>query len=187
VTFRRVPPDLNALLGALDARGVLFVVTGSVAALLHGLSLEPGDLDITPSLDRENLERLARSLDDLRARLDPDEPFGRWETDAQGERRWVTFEPTDADREGRARWRPDPAEISTFDHVLQTRHGTLDVVPVLSGTYEELRPRAIEVDVNGRRVRVESIADQLATLTVPRRQKDIERVRGLRTLQRAIG
>lgn len=187
MTFRRVSPDVNALLEALDARGVLFVVTGSVAALLHGLKIEPGDLDITPSLDRENLERLTRALDDLRARLDPDEPFGRWEMGAQGERQWVTFEPTVADREGRARWRPDPAQVSTFDHLLQTRHGTLDVVPVLSGTYEELHPRAIEVKVNGRRVYVESIADQLATLTVPRRQKDIERVRGLRALQRAMG
>ena len=48
------PPDLAALLAALDATGVLYLVTGSVAALLHGVPLKPGDLDVTPALATGN-------------------------------------------------------------------------------------------------------------------------------------
>lgn len=62
MSFHRVPPNVAALLNVLDAHRVLYVVTGSAAALLHGVPVEPGDLDVTPALDRENLERLAVAL-----------------------------------------------------------------------------------------------------------------------------
>ena len=176
---------MTALLEVLDRHRVLYVVTGSVAALLHGVALRPGDLDVTPALDRDNLERLALALDELGARQYRDEPFGRWEAGDDGERRWIEFEPTAADREARARWRPDPADVATFDHLLWTRYGALDVVPEIAGTYEELRPRAVPIEFDGRSVWVESAGDLLATLTVPRRQNDAERVHALRAVQRA--
>jgi hypothetical protein len=175
---------VSGLLAVLDAYDVWYVVTGSVAALLVGVVVEPGDLDVTPAGDGANLERLGQALEDLDARQYPDEPFGRWAISEDGERRWVEFEPTDADRTARAAWRPDPADIASFDHLLQTRLGTLDVVPEIAGTYEELRDRALPVDVEGRTVWVESVADQLATLTVPRRGKDRDRVQRLREIQR---
>jgi hypothetical protein len=181
--FRRDPPDVVALLRVLGAHGVRHVVTGSVAALLHGVTLEPGDLDVTPALDVDNLERLARALEELEAAQYPDEPFGRWEIGDDGERHWATFEPTEADRQARAAWRPDPNDPDSFDHLLRTRHGTLDVVPHVAGTYDDLRASASPVDGD---VWVESIADQLATLTVPRRKKDAARVQALRALQRAV-
>ena len=78
----------------------------------------------------------------------------------------------------------DPTDIAAFDHLLQTRLGTLDVVPEIAGTYEKLRDRALPVDLEGRTVWVESVADQLATLTVPRRGKDRDRVQRLREIQR---
>lgn len=172
------------MLAVLDAHDVRYVVTGSAAALLHGVALTPGDLDVTPSLDRENLERLTQALHELEARQYPDEPFGRWELGDGGVHRWVAFEPTPADREARSLWRPDPADVASFDHLLWTHHGTLDIVPEVAGRYEALRPRAVPIDVEGRRVWVESVADQLATLTVPRRRKDADRVAALRALQR---
>ena len=175
---------MTGLLAVLDAYDVRYVVTGSVAALLLGVVVEPGDLDVTPAGDRGNLERLGQALEDLDARQYPDEPFGRWTISEDGERRWVEFEPTDADRRARAAWSPDPTDIAAFDHLLQTRLGTLDVVPEIAGTYEELRDRALPVDLEGRTVWVESVADQLATLTVPRRGKDRDRVKRLREIQR---
>jgi hypothetical protein len=178
--------SVTALLEVLDSQGVRYVVTGSVAALLHGVELSPGDLDITPALDRENLERLARALHDLGARRYPDEPFGRWEASDEGEQRWVEVEPSAADREARAQWRPDAADARSFDHLLLTRHGALDVVPEIAGRYDDLRARAVLVEVGGRTAWVESIADLLATLTVPRRRNDAERVHALRALQRAV-
>jgi hypothetical protein len=45
--------------------------------------------------------------------------------------------------------------------------------------------RAVPLDIDGLRVWVESIADLLATLTVPRGAKDRDRVEQLRALQRA--
>jgi hypothetical protein len=176
---------VKGLLAVLDQFGVDYVVvTGSVATLLVGVSLEPGDLDVTPASEPENLERLARALSDLEARQYPDEPFGRWATDESGERRWVAFEPTEADRQARAAWQPDPNDVASFDHLLWTRLGTLDVVPEIAGSYGDLRGRATSIDVDGRTLAVESIGDQLATLTVPRREKDRQRVTALRTIQR---
>jgi len=183
VGWERAKPDIEALLAVLERHGVLYVVTGSVTARLHGVPLEPGDLDVTPASDQENLGRLAAALEELGADVDPEEPFGRWETGDDGERQWLTFEPTDADRKAREEWRPRPDDPASFDHLVRTRFGALDVVPEIAGSYEELRRRATLLEVNGCSVWIESIEDQLATLTIPRRPKDASRVRALRAIQ----
>jgi hypothetical protein len=159
-------------------------VTGSAAAMLHGVALVPGDLDIAPALDRENLARLAKALAEVEARQDPGAPFGRWQPQPDGEQRWIEHEPTAEEIAARTSWRPDPDDPASFDHLLQSAHGAIDVVPQVSGTYDELKLRAVRVHAFDRDVWVESIEDLLATLTVPRRQKDVERVRELRVLQR---
>jgi hypothetical protein len=175
---------VNALLQLLNQYGVKYVVTGSGAALLHGVVLEPGDLDVTPALDRENLIRLATALEEIDALPYPDAPFGRWETANDGEQRWVEHEPTPAEVEARAVWNLDPEDATSFDHLLQSRLGSIDIVPIVSGTYEELSARAVRVEVEGEEVSIESVSDLLATLTVPRREKDRDRVRQLRDIQR---
>lgn len=182
--WERAKPDVEALLAVLDSHCVRYVVTGSVAAYLHGVSLEPGDLDVTPAIDQENLDRLAAALQEVGADLDPEEPFGRWETSENGERRWLAFEPTDAHRKAREEWRPCSDDPASFDHLVRTRFGALDLVPEIAGSYDELRRRATSIEVNGRSVWIESIEDQLATLTIPRRPKDADRVRALRAIQR---
>jgi hypothetical protein len=184
MSFERDPPDVRALLRVLESHGVAYVVTGSGAAMLLGVRLQPGDLDVTPALDEPNLVRLAAALGELGARQYVDAPFGRWDVGEDGEQRWVQFDPTPADREARARWRPDPEDVDSFDFLLETTFGSLDVVPSIAGTYDVLRPRALAVDVDGLRIRIESLEDQLATLTVPRRAKDRGRVEALRALQR---
>jgi hypothetical protein len=180
----RREPDVPGLLRLLNEHGVRYVVTGSGAAMLHGVDLVPGDLDVTPALDRENLERLAAVLRAIRARQAPDGPFGDWQTQPGGEQKWVQREATPEDVSARAAWQPDPANPASFDHLLESDLGAIDVVPEVSGTYEQLRPRAVEVEAYGERVWVESVADLLATITVPRREKDAGRVRRLRELQR---
>lgn len=180
----RQPPDVPGLLRLLNDHGVQYVVTGSGAAMLHGVDLVPGDLDVTPALDGENLERLAAALRAIRARQAPDGPFGDWQIQPDGEQKWVQREPTAEDVAARAAWEPDPAIPASFDHLLESDLGAIDVVPEVSGTYEQLSPRAVELEVSGVRVWVESIADLLATITVPRREKDAAHVRRLRELQR---
>ncbi len=157
VPWERAKPDVEALLAVLDRHGVHYVVTGSVAARLRGVLLEPGDLDVTPASDRENLGRLAAALEEVGADIDPEEPFGRWETGDDGERRWLALSRRDADRKAREEWRPRPEDPASFDHLVRTRFGALDVVPEIAGSYEELRRRAasIEVDRTGRLDRVD--------------------------------
>jgi hypothetical protein len=183
--LKRQPPDVTTLLGLLSEAGVKYVVTGSAAAMLHGVPLVPGDLDITPALDVDNLTRLAAVLASIEARQDPSAPFGHWERGDDGEQHWVETAPTPEAVAARANWRPDPAEPASFDHLLQSRHGALDVVPEVSGTYDELMPRAVALDIEGNHVWVESVEDILATLTVPRRAKNRDRVGQLRVIQRA--
>ena len=182
--MKRQPPDVGALLKHLNDGGVRYLVTGSAAAMLHGVVLQPGDLDITPARDRENLTHLANVLMIIGARQDPQAPFGDWETGSDGEHHWVQREPTPADITARASWKPDPSDADSFDHLLQSEHGAIDIVPEVSGTYEDLIPHAVMLDANGHQVWVESVEDLLATLTVPRRQKDRDRIAQLRTLQR---
>jgi len=185
MAMKRQPPDIAALLGVLNEQGVRYVVTGSAAAMLHGVDLEPGDLDITPARDDHNLGCLALALEAIDARQDPGAPFGEWETGADGEKRWVQREWTPQDVASRASWKPDPFDPASFDHLLESRYGAIDIVPEVSGTFEDLVPSAVAIEIDGQRVWVEAIHDLLATITVPRREKDRVRVQQLRALQRA--
>ena len=93
---------------------------GSVAAMLHGVPLVPGDLDITPALDDVNLTRLAQVLESVEARQDPRAPFGHWEHGDDGEQHWVETAATPEAVAARASWSPDPADPTSFDHLLQS-------------------------------------------------------------------
>lgn len=166
------------MIEALCAAEVRFVVTGSVAAWLHGMDLEPGDLDVCPALDADNLQRLARVLSEMGA-VPAD--FGQWETDALGERRWIVEQLSEAER---AAWRADPQQPDSFDHLFLTPLGDLDIVPSLTGDYPALVPHSVRTKALGPSIRCAGVNDLLATLTRPRRDKDVERVAGLRQRQR---
>jgi hypothetical protein len=72
------------------------------------------------------------------------------------------------------------------DATLATRCGNLDVVPKIAGTYETLRPRAVARPWRGFTAYVAHIDELLARLTVPRRDKDRDRVSALRNIQRQM-
>ncbi|MBW2235331.1 MAG: helix-turn-helix transcriptional regulator, partial [Deltaproteobacteria bacterium] len=61
--------DPEAMLSALANRGVRFVLIGGMAAVLHGDVGVTVDIDVVPERSDENLERLARALRDLGARI----------------------------------------------------------------------------------------------------------------------
>ncbi len=182
------PPDIPELLGVLARHGVRYVLTGSVAALAYGVDIgQAGDLDITPVLDEENLRRLGMALRDIEAGLDPDAPMGHWETLPDGEKKWREDAPTPELRAQMANWSPDPADVSSFDHLFCSRLGNFDVVPELSGTYDALMRRAVQLDAWGYAIWAVHVDELLAALTVPRRAKDVPRVRQLRDIQRQRG
>jgi hypothetical protein len=182
--LQRTPPGVDALLALLDEHGVRFVVTGSAAALLHGATVTPGDLDITPALDHDNLVRLARVLEAIEAQPNPTAAPGHRETDAAGERIWIETEPTPEDLVEQANWRPDPQDQASFDMLLESHHGAIDIVPELCGSYAELREHAVAIEHQGHSVLTQPLEQLLAGLTVPRRRKDHQQVEQLRALQR---
>ena len=157
-------PDVKALVAALDAVGVRYVVTGSVAAAawIGVAEAPPGDLDIAPELSPENLSRLAALLDRCQAR-----PVHRpdWKR---------TLSP-----EACAAWRPHPATAQQLDHQLETPWGLLDVVPEISGSFAHLVLRAAPADAWGIEVRIAHPEDLLATLRPDREEKHRRRQAGL--------
>lgn len=80
---------------------------------------------------------------------------------------------------------PDPANIATFDSLFRTHQGEMDIVPLISGTYEDLIRRARPLTVHGvADVSVTAVEGLLACFTVPRRTKHPIRVYVLRSIQR---
>lgn len=185
--MERNKPDVEALLAILNEHDVEYVVTGSAAAMLHGVGLDPGDLDITPALHRDNLDRLRRVLEAIHARQYENASFGHWEATAAGGHRWVREEATPENVAARDNWTPNPQDSTTFDYLLDSDFGSIDIVPTISGTYEELAPRAVKLQTKRNTILVEAVSDLLATLTVPRRKKDADRVRQLRRIQCHLG
>ena len=178
------PPEVPRLLEVLRAHEIRYVIIGSVAAQLYGVEVQPGDLDLTPALDHQNLTRLASLLLEIEAALPDSDQVGRWDVQPDGERKWISRKATPEDRQRRARWRPDPEDVTSLDHLFNTRHGNFDVVPELAGGYDTLMERAVKVRAHGQEVWVAHVDELLAALTVPRRNKDSARVRRLREIQR---
>jgi len=175
-------PDVGALIAALAAYRVRYVLVGSVAAMAHGVAVEPGDLDVAPSLERSDLERLAALLREIEASIDG--RHGTWTEQPDGRMRWIETPSTDAERAARAAaWSPHPDDPATFDHLFRTRLGNFDVTPEIAGAYAALAPRAVRARFEGHEVQVAPVGDLLERLAMSRREKDVERIRALRALQ----
>ena len=63
------PLNPELLLQTLSSHKVKFVLIGALAARLYGFPRLTADADITPSDDKPNMERLARALSELEARV----------------------------------------------------------------------------------------------------------------------
>lgn len=61
--------DPVELCAVLDDEEVEFVVLGGFAAIIHGSPLPTEDIDVIPSREGDNLDRLARALKRLGARI----------------------------------------------------------------------------------------------------------------------
>jgi len=59
--------DPVAICRVLSERGVKFVVLGGFATVIHGSPVPTEDIDVIPSRDMENLERLASALQQMNA------------------------------------------------------------------------------------------------------------------------
>jgi hypothetical protein len=126
---RKHPQNNAALVTALVAANVEFIVIGGVAAILHGVSRVTSDLDISAPLDRDNLQRLLSALE-------PHRPVHATRPDLK-----LLDEPLE--------------RLSTFRLLLiETNLGRLDVLPRVEpiGDYGALR--SVEMSLGGHVVRV---------------------------------
>jgi hypothetical protein len=99
------------------------------------------------------------------------EDFGQWEIQPDGERKWVSLEPTQEDLVARENWVPNPEDLNSMDSLFHTCLGNLDIVPNLTGDYNELMQRAKPMEIHGQAVWVAHIDELQANLTIPRRKK----------------
>lgn len=151
--------EFGEILRVLKKHDVRFIVIGAIAAIAQGYPLNTQDIDITPTRDPANLERLAAALRELGARL-------RVPTDEAG----VAF-PVDAQMlAGAEMW------------TLQTQHGDLDISYVPSGTqgYEDLRRDARDEEIGGVEVAIASLTDIIRSKEAAGREKDQAQLPALR-------
>ena len=176
------PPDIERLLKILEEFSVDYILVGSVAAAVYGVDVEAGDLDVVPNTEAYNLERLISVV--AKVEGTPLGPFGEWRLLESGEWKWIARPTTEQEL---ADWRPDSRDTRTLDHLFGTCLGNFDVMPEVAGTYEVLRPRAVMRSWQGCNIWVAHIDELLARITIPRREKDCNRVAALREIQRQNG
>jgi len=140
--------DSPALLRALTAEGVEFVIVGGIAAIAHGSSMFTQDLDILAPIDVRNMRRLMAAIGSARPRfaLHPQRP------------------PVDRTVE----------ELAAFRNLhLLTDLGRLDILGrIPNGTYNELAPRADVMEVAGVRCLVLALDDLIESKARLGRDKD---------------
>jgi hypothetical protein len=149
------------LFGALNRHEVRYVLIGMLAAALHGSPLATVDADICVDSEAENLDRLARALADLDARIrTTDDPRG------------ISF-PHDGAFLGR---------VGMWN--LRTRAGDLDISFQPSGTqgYKDLRRAAVPYDVGGLEIPVASLLDVIRSKEAANRPRDRQALPTLREL-----
>jgi hypothetical protein len=144
------PADFEAILTALDAAGVEFVVIGGLALVAHGGTRATVDVDLAYSRDTRNLERLALALKAFRPWLrgaGRDLPFT---LDAETLRSGLNF-------------------------TLSSEAGDIDLmgeVPGL-GAFEAVRATSVAVEVFGRRIAILSLDGLERSKRAAGRAKDL--------------
>jgi len=154
--------DPERLIRALSKNRVKFVLIGALAARLYGFPRLTADADITPSGDKQNLERLATALKELDAKV-------YTESVPEG----LAFDRSAAALGRAAMWN------------LVTNAGRLDIAFMPAGTtgYDDLAEGAERFEAFGVRFLAASLADIIRSKEATGRAKDEDDVVILRALK----
>jgi hypothetical protein len=149
------PLDAERILRALDEEGVEYVLIGGLAVQTHGHVRTTNDADLIPAPDPGNLERLARALRSLGARV---------------------LNPGEEDVEVDAKMLPR-ATLWQF----ATREGGIDVMHEVPGgrSYAELSDRALRVRLGEIEVPVAGLDDLIQMKLARGRPLDLADVAAL--------
>lgn len=160
------PLDPERLVTTLARHNVRYVLIGAVAARLHGFPRLTADADITPERAPENLERLARALRELEARV-------YTESVPEG----LAFDVSGASLARADMWN------------LVTAAGRLDVVFTPSGTggYADLAANAVRFRVFGSELLAARLEDILRSKEAADRPQDRQDVLVIREMLRREG
>lgn len=164
------PLKTRQLLAALERHEVAFVAVGGVAAQWHGSQRQTKDLDVCPAWDDGNLERLARALQDLDARLKvPDGP---------SEGIAVPISAVMLRRMEIGTWRTSAGDIDVLLGI--PRDGRWNLA-----RYEQLRENAVLIEIGDRTVLVASLDDIVRSKEIADRPPDREALPELNELRDA--
>lgn len=157
------PLDPELLLKTLKSHKVKFVLIGALAARLYGFPRLTADADITPATDEANVERLAKALKELDARV-------YTESVPEG----LTFDCSAATLRRAVMWN------------LVTSAGRLDVAFEPAGTegFEDLSKHAVKFSAYGVTFLAASIDDIIRSKEAAGRPKDRDDALVLRAIRR---
>ena len=142
--------DPYAILHALEAERVTYIVVGALARVVEGADEVTRGIDVTPSPRQQNLDRLERALESLNARRVDGQPLSLIE-----------------------------GETSREPIALRSDHGEIKVVFEPAGTrgYDDLRRRAIREPLGeGLRPSVAAPGDLVRMLEALGREHDALRI-----------
>lgn len=153
------PLDAEHILAALAQNGVDYVIVGGIAAQAHGHVRTTFDIDVFPRPEPDNLRRLAEALNELEARTLNEGSEG------------LAIDAAMLPR----------ATLWQFD----TRHGAIDVLHDAPGApaYDELRRRALEIELDGIRLSVAARDDLISMKRASGRPVDLEDLAALTELE----
>lgn len=146
--------DIEGILEALVEADVEFLLIGGVAVGFHGYVRATKDVDVVPSPDPTNLERLAGVLRQLAAEVEGAEEFEDVEL-------------------------PDPLDPAVLaqggNWVLRTHLGRFDVMQWIGddALWEKLSPAAVYADIGKLSVRVVGYEDLVALKRQAGRPEDL--------------
>ncbi|MEW6743952.1 MAG: hypothetical protein AB1486_14470 [Planctomycetota bacterium] len=151
--------DFKSLLGTLVAHRVEFLIVGGAAATAHGSARLTQDLDIVYRRSPENLDRLASALGPHSPYLRGAPPGLPFYWDARTLRRGLNF-------------------------TLVTTLGDIDLLGEITGggTYENLLPHTVEIDLFGLRCRCLDLPSLIRVKRAAARPRDLEAIAELEAL-----
>jgi predicted nucleotidyltransferase len=161
----QISPDPRRIFEVLARREVDYVVIGGIAVIAHGHTRNTRDVDLMAAGTRENLEKLAAAFRDLGAR-----------------RSGVDAHLLEIDVY-------DPATLANgANFTLETEAGGLDYFTEVPGAaaFNELRERALVVDLEGLRIQVVGLDDLIRMKQASGRPHDLSDIAALTAPGRSV-